>query len=86
MAKYASYDYEGYRFVFKYDDEFPDMLHIWVRHTKTVEDAIEIWFEAADETWDANHERYQTYSKSQGLYWFWLEENKVIMVVSCFDI
>lgn len=40
VAKYESYEYEGYRFVFKYDEEFPELLHIWVRHLKTVEDAV----------------------------------------------
>ncbi len=42
MAKYEQHDYEGYTFVFKYDDDFPSMLHIWVRHRKTVYDAMEI--------------------------------------------
>ena len=85
MVKYENYDYDGYRFVFKYDDDFPDMLHIWVRHTKTVADAVEIWFEGTDEPWDAAKKRFATYTEGQGLYWFWLEMDKVIMVVSCFD-
>jgi hypothetical protein len=61
------------------------MLHIWVRHAKTVEDAVEIWFEGDDEPWDPKFSRFETRTEKQGLYWFWLEIDKVIMVVSCFD-
>ena len=35
--------------------------------------------------WDAAKERFVTYTDRQGLYWFWLETDKIIMVVSCFD-
>ncbi|MBS1992168.1 MAG: hypothetical protein JSS83_16715 [Cyanobacteria bacterium SZAS LIN-3] len=84
MANFEVHDYEEYRFVFKFDDEFPDLLHIWVRHTKTVEDAIEVWFEGS-ETWNAERERFETKTETTGIYWFWLEENRVIMIISCFD-
>lgn len=86
MATYENYDCEGYRFVFKFDDENPDMLHIWARHTKTVAEAVEIWFEGTDEPWDPIHRRFATYTESQGLYWIWLEENSVVMIISCFDL
>lgn len=68
----ASYD----RFVFKVDDDFPNMLHIWVRHTKTVEDAVEIWFEGTNDQWDPKYKRFATYKDTRGVYWIWLIENK----------
>lgn len=85
MPKYESYAYKGYKFVFKYDDDFPDMLHIWVRHVKTVEDAVRIWLEGT-ESWNKKFQRFETYIDNEGLYWIWLEEDNVIMVISCFDI
>ncbi|MBX9772698.1 MAG: hypothetical protein K2X29_15070, partial [Candidatus Obscuribacterales bacterium] len=80
VPKYEYYDYESYRFVFKYDDDFSEMLHIWVRHLKTEEDAVRIWLEGAEESWNEKFQRYETYTDEEGLYWIWLQKNKVIMV------
>ena len=52
MPRYEHFAYEGYKFVFKYDEDIPNLLHIWVRHLKTVEDAVEIWFEGTEEIWN----------------------------------
>jgi len=84
-GKYQSDWYGGYRFVFKYDDQFPNMLHIWVRHRKTIEDAEEIWFEGTEEIYNKNFDRFETYTATEGIHWFWLKEDEVIMITSCFD-
>jgi hypothetical protein len=46
VARYEAYEHGNYKFIFKYDEVRTDRLHIWVRHRKTPEDAIRIWFEA----------------------------------------
>lgn len=85
MARYETYEYGGYRFVFKYDDDFPDLLHIWVRHRKTVKRAMEIWFEATKEVRHQKFQRFETYTDTDGIFWIWLDNDRVIMIISCFD-
>ena len=85
MPKYARFDYENYTFVFKFDDDSPDLLHIWARHLKTEADALRIWLEGTDK-WNAKYQRYETYTDSEGVYWIWLKPDKVVMIISCFDI
>lgn len=85
MSTYERYSFENWVFVFKIEDDQPDMLHIWARHLKTENDAIRIWLEGTD-TWNAENNRFETTLDSEHLYWFWLEEDKVIMVISCFEV
>lgn len=85
MPNYRSSDYEGIKFVFKFDDDFPDLLHIWVRHQKTIEVAIRIWCEHDSEEWNLRYQRFESRTKNEGIYWYWLKENKVVMIISCFD-
>jgi hypothetical protein len=62
------------------------MLHIWVRHRKTLEDAARIWLEAHGKSvWNARYRRYEVYTGKEILFWFWIQENKVIMIASCID-
>ena len=72
-------------FVFKYDDVDPSILHIFSRHLATPEDAIDTFFSGTP-AWNAERQRFETTSETHGLYWFWLEENKTVMVISCFRI
>lgn len=74
----------GIKFVFKYDDEAPDLLHIFARHLMTIDDALDLFFDEKP-VWNKEFERYENYSDTQGLYWFWLnEQRKTVMIVSCF--
>ncbi|MBZ0187579.1 MAG: hypothetical protein K8F91_15130 [Candidatus Obscuribacterales bacterium] len=82
---YKNFSYDQYTFVFKYDDEFPEHLHIYVRHLKNPEDAVEIWFEGEEEVWNAEFERYETSTETETVFWYWIEENKIVMIISCFD-
>jgi hypothetical protein len=68
-------------FVFKYDDEAPDLLHIYARHLTTPADAARTFFEG-ETTWNAAHRRFETFTATHSLYWFWLEESAVIMVIA----
>ena len=71
-------------FVFKYDDYKPDMLHIYSRHMTTPDDVINLYFNY-DSVWDEERKRFALFSETHGLYWFWRDEpKKVIMVISCF--
>lgn len=68
------------------DDVDPHILHIYARHLTTIDDALDVYFESKPK-WNDQFERYENYSETHGLYWFWLDEpQKVIMVISCFRL
>jgi hypothetical protein len=76
----------GIKFVFKMDDVDPTLLHIYARHLTTIDDALDVFFDTTA-TWDQEFERYENYSDTHGLYWFWIDEAKrIVMVVSCFRL
>ncbi len=71
-------------FVFKYDDTNPPMLHIWVRHLTSPPDAVRAFFEGKT-IWNGEHQRFETHTATHGLYWYWRDEaKKVVMVITCF--
>lgn len=75
-----------FTFVFKYDENNPEILHIYSRHLTTSDDAINLFF-SQDASWDEKRNRFVNYSETHGLYWFWRnEEKKIVMVVSCFKL
>ena len=83
VAKYFNARALGHIFVFKYEEDSPELLHIYARHQMEPEDAIEIFFEG---TVASNTERRRFESNYQGrtMTWFWLDETmKVVMVISC---
>jgi hypothetical protein len=44
---------------------------------------MDTFFEG-DTRWNAERRRFETSTDTHTLYWFWLEQNAVVMVVSCF--
>ena len=73
-------------FVFKYDEDDPSILHIYARHLTTVQQAIDTWFdEDAEETWNPRRERFETRSQTHEIYWFWLEEDRRVLIITCFQ-
>lgn len=84
--KYKVVAYEGYKFFFKYEDDEPELLHIYARGLFEPEDAIEIWFEGTEEIENAERRRMETYTETHGIYWYWLDEpeNTKIFIISCF--
>jgi len=75
----------GFTFVFKYEDDYPDLLHIFARHRKETDDAMYIFFNGVT-AWNQAQNRFETFLDGEGLFWFWIDEpGKVVMVVSCFD-
>ncbi len=78
---------QGIVFYFKYDDEYPDLLHIFVRHLTTVDDALDAYFDPNRESaWNEARERWETRSATHMLYWFWLEEGRKVLVITCFRL
>lgn len=87
MPKFEHVREAGVRFVFKRDDVDPDLLHIFARHLTTIDDALDVFFSSTERRWNEEFERYESYNETHGLYWFWLDEaKKVVMVVSCFRL
>ncbi|CAN5279853.1 hypothetical protein BH11CYA1_BH11CYA1_27920 [soil metagenome] len=88
MAKntYEIINYEGYKFFFKFEENPPDMLHIYARGCFYPKDAIEAWFEGTEERENLEHNRMETYTDSLGIYWLWLDQDKKtkILIISCF--
>lgn len=75
----------GITFVFKYETDPPDMLHIFARHRKEPDDAIYIFFNGTT-SWNSSQELWETLLDGEGLWWYWINEpQKVLLVVSCFD-
>jgi hypothetical protein len=83
--KFLKVSEEGHVFVFKYDKDDPTQLHITVRHLTEIDDALDTFFDKeAESIWNAKNKRFQTYSKTHTLFWFWLNEpKKEVMIISC---
>lgn len=76
----------GIKFVFKMDEVDPDVLHIYARHLTSVDEALDVFFDST-RSWNEQFNRYENFTETHGLYWFWLDEpGKVVMIVSCFRL
>ena len=71
-------------FFFKHEDDAPELMHIYVRHLTTPEDAITTFF-TGETTWNKKNKRYETKTKTHTVYWLWIdEENKKVLIITCF--
>jgi hypothetical protein len=88
MSRFRRVRENGIVFVFKTDEDDPTLLHIYARHLTTIDDALDVYFDAsATETWNTTNERYERFNRTHGLFWFWLDEvGKVVMVITCFSL
>ncbi|MCB9471480.1 MAG: hypothetical protein H6677_24610 [Candidatus Obscuribacterales bacterium] len=85
MPGYKKLRNSGVTFVFKYDEVDDSLLHIYARHMCGAEDAISVFFEAEEDKWNSEFERYESQNDTHVLYWFWIDEpTQVVMVISCF--
>jgi hypothetical protein len=82
--KYQILSNGSYVFVFKYDKQSPELLHIYARHGTDPDVAIKTWFEGDRTVWNVEFNRYQTSSEFYTVHWFWLEGDKAVMIISCF--
>lgn len=72
----------GHKFVFNYDPDDPEQLHIAVRHLGTVEGTITAFFRGITVP-DPVHKRFRTETAEYFVLWFWLNEaDKVVMIIS----
>lgn len=86
MPGYKRLRNSGITFVFKYDEVDTELLHIFARHMCSPEDAINVFFETEEDDWNPEFSRFESYSGTHGLYWFWMDEKKTtVMVISCFE-
>lgn len=85
MDKFKRVREEGITFLFKYEEDAPELLHIYVRHLTTVDDALDVYFKTTPK-WNEERNRYENYSETHGIYWFWLNEFDKIMIITCFKI
>lgn len=84
MPRFKQVHESGIKFVFKYDEQAPELLHIFARHLTTIDDALDLFFDQKP-VWNEQYERYENYSETHGLYWYWINQpNKIVMIVSCF--
>ena len=77
-------DESGLVFVFKYDATDPTQLHIWVRHLKEPEDAIDAWFNGTN-TWNETNRRFEAIDGPTTVTWYWLDQPTTVMTTSCYD-
>jgi hypothetical protein len=84
--KYKLVTLKGCKFFFKFEEDHPDILHIYARGLFEPKDAIEIWFEGYMEIVNAKNNRIETYTNSHGIYWYWLDEpmRTKVFIISCF--
>jgi len=83
--RYERIEKQGFTFLFPYH-EGTDMLHTWVRHTTTPEDALEVFFdESLTEKYDAQFDRYEMRSRTHILTFAQLPSG-AFLILSCMRI
>ncbi len=83
--KWARYRSRNHTFLFKYEVDTSNLLHIYVRHLTQPEDAIKAFFSGTT-TWNDHYQRYETVSETHTIYWFWIDEQaKKVIVITCFN-
>lgn len=74
----------GVTFFFKYEPPENDLLHIFIRHLITMEEAITVFFDS-ETTFNKKHNRYESSNDTHTIYWNWINEiEKKIIVITCF--
>lgn len=86
MAKYTVKRSNQHIFFFKHESDTLELLHIYVRHLTTEQDAI-IAFFSGTTTWNKTRKRFETTNTKHTVYWFWMDEaQKKVMIVTCFSV
>jgi hypothetical protein len=86
MGRYFHVRAGGITFAFAWDPAAPgEVLHIYARHLTTVDEALATWFDdAATDTWNDEHQRFETENDTHVLYWSWLTEYERVLIITCF--
>lgn len=86
MCRYERVREAGITFFFKYDSVDSAILHIYARHLTSIDDALDVYF-ITDATWNDEFHRFENFSETHGLFWFWRNEiKKEVIVITCFGI
>lgn len=72
----------GITFLFKNDDR-GTATYISSENGVSPEEALETFF-SGDSRWNAEQSRFETYTGSHGLFWYWLQKGKTVVVITCF--
>jgi len=82
VQHYEYYDdrESGLRIAFRTDRDAPELLHIWARHTTTVEDAITCVLEGTT-TFNFNRRRFDSVNQTHLVTW--LIGTRQIIVLTC---
>jgi len=82
---YERIEEQGFTFLFKIH-EGTDMLHTYVRHLTTPEDAFEVFFdESLVEEWIEQYQRYEMRSRTHILTFKVLRDGAIV-ILSCMRI
>jgi hypothetical protein len=85
MPRYKRVRSQNFTFLFAYDQTDPTLLHIYARHTTTIEDVLRVWFDQrAEDVWNEQYERFESRSETHVLYWTWLDDGHTVLIISCF--
>lgn len=85
MPRYRHVRADGFVFAFAYDEDDPQILHIFARHLTTVDDALRVWFNPdVEDIWDEEHQRFEVQTETHVLLWTWLTEGERVLVITCF--
>ena len=77
---------QGHTFLFNYEKDHPELLHIFARHLMEVDDAVYIFFNG-ERFWNPTNNRWETLLDGEVIYWTWKNEiDKVVLVISCFRV
>lgn len=59
---------QGIVFCFRYDDDHPELLHIYVRHLTDIDDALNVFFDPdRKDEWNEERRRWESHSRSHTL-------------------
>jgi hypothetical protein len=84
VAKHLRIKVGEFTFIFKYETEHPELLHIYAQHLMQPKDAIDTFFEGAEDKWDEQHKRFETSTESITILWFWKVQDEVVYIISCY--
>jgi hypothetical protein len=84
--RYERIDEQGISFLFAYDPDAPDLLHIFARHATMPEDVFAVWFDLEqDDFWNEERRRFETSNATHTVYWMWSGvPGSVVRVITCF--
>ncbi len=86
MPGYKTVREAGFTFLFRYDQVDPTLLHIYARHLTSIDDALDVYFDTRP-VWNEQFRRFENYSTTHGLFWFWRNEaKKEVVIITCFRI